>query len=148
METLFCWLKITIFSDIIFGILPFRFPNHFSIVQEVIMTITNALFVQGFNVRKKALSDFCNMTLLVRSDFFPVSIAEDAMLTNALPLFIYYHGILYSNKHQDILKNNNNKKIRVFYYDYINSPFMLYQFYLETLSRIICNNIKKKFYQS
>ena len=143
METPFSRVEKTIFSDIIFEILPFRVHNHFLIVQEVIMNRKNALFVLGFMLGKKLYLIFVMWHCLFALIFFPVSIAEDVMLTIALPLFIHYHCILYSNKHQNILKSNN-KNIGVFYYDYINSPFMLYKFYLEVNCWIICNNIDKK----
>ena len=94
------------------------------------MNIKNALFALGFMLGKKLYLIFVMRHCLFALIFFPVSIAEDVTLTIALPLFIHYHCILYSNKHQNILKNNN-KNIGVFYYDYINSPFMLYKFYLE-----------------
>ena len=53
METPFSRVEKTIFSDIIFEILPFRVHNHFLIVQEVIMNRKNALFVLGFMLGKK-----------------------------------------------------------------------------------------------
>ena len=114
METLFCRLKETIFSDIIFEILPFRVHCHLFNCSRSYYDYNKCTFCTRFYVREKNLSDVCNVTLLVRSDFFPVSITEDVMLTNAVPLFVHYHGILYPNKHQDILKDNNNKNIGVF----------------------------------
>ena len=83
------------------------------------------------------------MTLLIFPDFFLNAITEDMVLTNAIPLFVHYHGIVHRNKHKDIMKNKK-KKIGVFYYDYINNLFMLYRFYLEIFCRIVFNNVDKK----
>ena len=67
-----------------------------------------------FYVKEKALPHFLNVTLLIFPDFFLNAITEDMVLTNAIPLFVHYHGIVHRNKHKDIMKKKK-KKIGVFY---------------------------------
>ena len=87
------------------------------IVAEVFMSILNVLFVLGFKSKK-----------LVLLDFFPSAITEDITLENAVPLFAHYHGIICSCRDKNF--GNNCGIFGVLYYECINSPFMLYKFYL------------------
>ena len=101
------------------------------IVAEVFMSILNVLFVLGFKSKKIFLLDF-----------FPSAITEDITLENAVPLFAHYHGIICSCRDKNF--GNNCGIFGVLYYECINSPFMLYKFYLQVLCRIIFNYVTKK----
>ena len=134
----------TLLSDIIFEILPFRVYDHLFNCCRNCSSKNKYVFCTRFHVRERAVSDFLNKTLLFCPGFFPGTITGDVVLTNAVHLFVHYHGINHFDKNKDILKNYENKNIGIFYYDYINNPFTVYKFYLEVLCRIIFNNVVKK----
>ena len=87
------------------------------IVAEVFISIINVLFVLGFKSKK-----------LFLPDFFPSAITEDITLENAVPLFVHYHGTIYSCRDKNF--ENYYGSFGVLYYECINSPFVLYKFYL------------------
>ena len=129
-------------SDIIFETLPFRVYNHMFNCNRGFYVYNKCIFCTRFHVREKALYDFLSQKLVFLPDFFPNAITEDIILENDVFLFAHYHRIIYSSRDRNF--ENNYGNFGVLYYECINSAFVLYNFYLEMLCRIIFNNVDKK----
>ena len=72
-----------------------------------------------------------------------MSLDKDFILTQKVPLFVHTNIVVKNDRplpiHTNIAMKNERSNFGGIHYESINSPFMLWKFYLDILSRVVFN---------
>ena len=115
--------KKNIMVDLIFEILSFRIFHHLFYCNRGFYMYNKYVFGTRFHVRERNLSDFLNQKFTFLKSYFSGDFVRD----------------IYLDKNFE----NNYGNFGVLYYEEVDRPFILYDFYLEILCRIFNNFLKK-----
>ena len=80
-------------------------------------------------IKNKKISDHINNNLFVHTNEFPNQLKQGIVMTQKVPLFV----------NTNIVVKNDRLNFGGLYYESINSPFMLWKFYLDILCWIVFN---------
>ena len=114
------------------AILPFRVWNHIFLCTRSQYESNMCLFCTKIYLRNKKVSKLIEKKLVVDVlGYFPGNLSYGIISDGTVNLFIHTSV----NARQKILDENGN--FGVLFYEVINSPFMLWKFYLDVLARIV-----------
>ena len=111
------------------SVLPFRVWNHLFLCERLNSMASMCEYCTKLCIKNKKVSGHINNNLFVQISDFPNQLKHGFSLTQKVPLFV----------HTNIVTKNDRSRCGGLYYESISSPFMLWKFYLNILSRIVFN---------
>ena len=127
-----------IWNKLFYAILPFRVWNHLFLCCRSQYESNMCLFCTKIYLKNKRLTASIEKNLTVEVlDFFPVHLSYGIISSGHVHLFV--HSSIVDRQKQ--LSYNSN--FETLFYEVINSPFMLWKFYLDILARVVFNYCDK-----
>ena len=123
-----------IISKLMLSILPFRVWNHTFLCERSQYCTDMCNFCTKPYVSNKKISDHINKTFFVPIEGFHSSIREGIVLVEKF--YIFAHTNIFIDKDDPYRRYANFGSL---YYESVNSPFLLWKMYLDTICRIAFN---------
>ena len=123
-------------KEIYYSLLPFRIWNHVFLCERSQYMKDMCLDCTKLYIQNKRISNFINDELCLNISEFPCEITGGIVSANKIYLFA--HTNAYCGKNDPLGTNLGS-----LYYESIDSPFLLWKFYLDVLSRVVFNQINK-----
>ena len=109
-------------------VLPFCFWNYLFLCERFNSLDSMCKYCTKCSIDSKKISSYINDNLFVHISDIPHQLKHRFSLIDKVPLFV----------HTNIMKSEKHN-LRGIYYEKISSPFLLWKFYLDIISRIIFN---------
>ena len=119
-----------------YSFLPFRIWNHVSLCERSQYVKDIYLDCTKLYIQNKRISNFINDELCLNISEFPYEITRG--IASANKIYFFAHTNAYYRKNDPFGTNLGS-----LYYESVNSPFLLWKFYLDVLSRVVFNQTNK-----
>ena len=126
-------------SKVLISILPFRVWNHMFLCKRLDPQEVMCHFCTKSYVPSKKISDLINKKLYVPIETFKPSIRGE--IDTGEKIHLYAHTSIFIDKNDPFGVLNN---FRLFYYESISSPFLIWKIHLDILCRVAFN-VSEKF---
>ena len=122
-----------------YSILPFRVWNHLFLCERYQRSSWMCNFCTMMYMKHRTISDYINKNLYIQVNENILSqLRQGIVLAENIPLFVHTNV---SRKRRGTLNWNYN--FGTLLYESINSPFLLWKFYLEIICRVVFNLSQK-----
>lgn len=121
-------VKNIVMDRLYYSVLPFRVWNHLFLCERFNSLDSMCKYCTKCSVEIKKISWYINDNLFVHISDIPHQLKHGFSLFDKVPLFV----------HTNVMKSEKCNLGGV-YYDKISSPFLLWKFYLNIISRIVFN---------